>query len=369
MPRKNTDLQDEILARLVCSDGFCKALGERPTSVRQLPLASEPDSISGRVSLSRPSVFRLAVGYEDGREEICILKLKSEQIIKKGIELINCDRSPEFQQKLEAARSILGYDGSHIRESRFYGNVASSLGVYLPSFIGSFYDAESGLYAILMREYGSDCAPNVKLLLDALDAITDFHAHYYNRRECVDSLNLNHHTTDVYREQKGILLGMLDRLEAENAATFSPEHRRLLYDFALHIEEHHASLPKHETLTHNDFTPRNIFWRKSGIMIYDWELACYQCPEHDLIEFLLFVMPHLSDGEIASLIEYFKEKLFTKCGICFDGETYGRILRFNLLEYCVNRLSLYSVCNKALHVDFIGELARGAERLLTLMNI
>ena len=369
MTLQNIDLQDEILARLVCSDGFRRALGERPSRVRQLPLASEPDSISGRVSLSRPSVFRLSVGFDGGREEICILKLKSERIIKNGIELINCDRSPEFQQKLEAARSILGYDGSHIRESRFYGGVASSLGVYLPSFIGSFYDADTELYAILMREYGSDRAPNVKLLLDALDAITDFHAHYYNRRECVDSLLLNHHTTDVYREQKGILLGMLERLESENATTFSPEHRRLLYDFALHIDEHRASLPKHETLTHNDFTPRNIFWRKSEILIYDWELACYQCPEHDLVEFLLFVMSRMSDGEIVSLIEYFKEKLFSKCGVSFDGETYGRILRFNLLEYCTNRLSLYRVCNKELHVDFIDELAKNAERLLTLMKI
>lgn len=369
MQHQNIDLQDEILAHLVCSEGFCKALGKRHTSVRRLPRTSEPDSISGRVSLSQPSVFRLAITFEDGGEEICILKLKSEQIIKNGIELINCDRSPEFQQRLEAARSILGYDDSHIRESRFYGGVASSLGVYLPSFIGSFYDAKTELYAIIMREYKSDCVPDGKMLLEALDAITDFHAHYYNRRECVESLLLNHHTTAVYLEQKGILLGMLERLEAENAAVFSVEHQKLLYDFALHIDEHHASLPKHETLTHNDFTLRNIFWSEGGIIIYDWELACYQCPEHDLIEFLLFVMSRMSDGEILSLIEYFKEKLFSKCGIFFDGETYGRILRFNLLEYCVNRLSLYRVCNKELRVGFIDGLAENAERLLTLMNI
>jgi small subunit ribosomal protein S2 len=51
------------------------------------------------------------------------------------------------------------------------------------------------------------------------------------------------------------------------------------------------------TLTHNDFNPRNLCLRRGGVLpatvLYDWELAFFQNPQHDLIEFLVFV---LEDG-------------------------------------------------------------------------
>lgn len=363
------NLQDKILLNLIRSEVFNSIIGDTPLNITQLSFSEENASISGRVSFNQPSVFKLRLEFEKQPDIICILKLKSEQIIRCGMELINFDNSSNFQKILEGPHNIIGYDNSHIRESRIYDNISESLKCYMPKIFGAFYDAESDIYAILMHEYKNDVAFDEKMLLKSLDAITDFHAYYYNRPETIDNLLLNHYTTDNYSEQKNILLGMLQRLEEDTASVFSEKHQKLLFDFAMHIDEYHAKLPEHKTLTHNDFTPRNIFCQNDGLIIYDWELACYQCPEHDLIEFLLFVMSELTDEQIILIVNAFKQMLFAKCKVSFTDEVYNEILAFNLLEYCVNRLSLYRVCNKALRVDFIDGLAKNAERLLTILNI
>ena len=363
------ELQDEILLYLVKTKMFEKIVGETPSNVMLLPLKNENDSISGRVSFHQQSIFKLAIEFENKPNMICILKLKSEQIIRNGMNLINYDRSTEFQKILEGPHNIIGYDNSHIRECRFYDNVVESLKDTLPRILGSFYDPENDIYAILMEEYENKRSFDEYMIVKSLDAITDFHACYYNRYESVHQLLLNHYTTADYKAQKPILVGMMRRLEEDNRTIFSNHHRELLLDFVMHIDEYHKNLPVHQTLTHNDFTPRNIFCQENGVIIFDWELSCYQCPEHDLIEFILFIMYELTDEQILSIIDTFKNFLFKKCNICFNDEIYNQILTFNLLEYCVNRLSLYRICNKGLNIGFIDVLATNAERLLTIMNI
>ncbi len=55
------------------------------------------------------------------------------------------------------------------------------------------------------------------------------------------------------------------------------------------------------TLIHNDFNPRNIALRKQQesyrLCAYDWELASQGLPQHDLAEFLCFVLPHDSSSD------------------------------------------------------------------------
>ena len=77
------------------------------------------------------------------------------------------------------------------------------------------------------------------------------------------------------------------------------------------------SFPK--TLIHNDCNPRNICIRKATsdhglqsnedtqrVCIYDWELARIDVPQHDLAEFLAFVLPPAcSMDERMQLIEYY----------------------------------------------------------------
>ena len=81
------------------------------------------------------------------------------------------------------------------------------------------------------------------------------------------------------------------------------------------------SFPK--TLIHNDCNPQNICIRKATsdqgsnsdedlrqICIYDWEMARIDVPQHDLAEFLAFVLPPAcSMNKRMELIEYYIEML------------------------------------------------------------
>ena len=76
-----------------------------------------------------------------------------------------------------------------------------------------------------------------------------------------------------------------------------------------------------QTLIHNDCNPRNICIRKAAsstqgtteshddprrMCIYDWELARIDVPQHDLAEFLAFVVqPETSLYKRMELIEYY----------------------------------------------------------------
>ena len=73
-----------------------------------------------------------------------------------------------------------------------------------------------------------------------------------------------------------------------------------------------------QTLIHNDCNPRNICIRKAAgstteshddprrMCIYDWELARIDVPQHDLAEFLAFVVqPDTSLNKRMELIEYY----------------------------------------------------------------
>ena len=92
------------------------------------------------------------------------------------------------------------------------------------------------------------------------------------------------------------------------------------------------SFPK--TLIHNDCNPRNICIRKvtsyqdassyedlRQMCIYDWEMARIGVPQHDLAEFLAFVLPpEYSIGKRMELIAYYIEMLEKYSKQKFDQE-------------------------------------------------
>ena len=82
----------------------------------------------------------------------------------------------------------------------------------------------------------------------------------------------------------------IDRIQKRAIADL-PEHVRL-----------ETQLPA--TLIHNDFNPRNVALRRGDdtlrLCAYDWELARPGLPQHDLAEFLCFVLPANVDRAMCS---------------------------------------------------------------------
>lgn len=327
---------------------------------------SDDNSITGRVSTKSQSVHKYNVTFADGGEMPVICKYKSRNIIINGAMLLNYNNDPRFYAYALRSRKVLGFDHSHFREIVFYQNIDDSLKKYLVEIYGSCRDDSKNLYVIAMRELQNSFPLSRDVIYRIMDAITDFHAFYYNDHSSVERLQLNEYTTKDYILNKPLLRIVFHGLDESNRRLFSENNYSKLTNFLENIDEFHSRLACHSTLTHNDFSPRNIFWDEESVHIYDWELACYQNPEHDLVEFIIMIMSDLSDAEILEWMQCFKRLLYEKIDVSISDEEYHKIIQFNIMEYCVNRMSVLRAANRRLKLEFIDNMAVNANRLMNL---
>ena len=203
-----------------------------------------------------------------------------------------------------------------------------------------------------MREIKDSFEFDKSYIYKTLDVIIKFHKQYYGKKECCDIYRLNYYTNHDYKRSRKLLSYIFHKIE----------------NFLENIHIYHKNLPEHRSLTHNDFTTRNIFFLKEDLLIYDWELACYQNPEHDLIEFLIFELHKFADDEVRELIAYYKNNLLSALNINIQKADYERILEFNTLEYIVNKLSVYRLADVSLKLAFIKQMCKNAARILVIIE-
>ncbi|MDD6395686.1 MAG: phosphotransferase [Firmicutes bacterium] len=328
---------------------------------------SNDNSITGRVSTKSQSVHKYTVTFADGGKMTVICKYKSKNIIINGAMLLNYNNDPRFYAYALRSRKVLGFDNSHFREIVFYQNIDDSLKKHLVEIYGSCRDDRKNLYITAMRELKNNIPLSRNVIYRIMDAITDFHAFYYNDHSAVDRLKLNEYTTKDYRLNKPLLRIIFHGSDENNVRIFGEENYSRLTHFLENIDDFHSKLPCHNTLTHNDFSPRNIFWDEESVHIYDWELACYQNPEHDLVEFIIMTMSDLSDADILEWMQCFMRLLSEKADVTISDEEYRRIIEFNIMEYCVNRMSVLRAANRRLKLEFIDNMAANANRLMNLV--
>ncbi len=324
------------------------------------------DSITNKVAFSKPSIYTYETEFNNNTKMTFVGKWKSKKIIINGIFLIG-NKDIKITTLLTRNHKIFGYNKSYIREILFYKNINSDLKKYLVNTKGFYSNNLTDTYFIAM-DYMTNTEKIVKEdYKKILDAITNFHKEYYNQKSSVKELCLNYYEIEDYKKCKKVMLEMFDKLD--NEKFFDANKILKVNNFIKNIDNEYKQVLFHQTLTHNDLSPRNMFINNGKIYIYDWELACYQNPEHDLIEFLVFVLHELKDNEIKNLIEYFKKVLCEKLNIEIDSDTYKKIIEFNVLEYVVNRLTLLRRANNKLKLQFIEQITTNISRLMDILKI
>ena len=324
------------------------------------------NSITNKVSLGKPSIYIYEIEFDNNTRITFVGKWKSKKIIIKGISLIS-NKDIKIATLLTKNHKIFGYNKSYIREILFYKNINSALKKYLINTKGFYCNNLTDTYFIAM-DYITESEKIVKKdYKKILDTITDFHKTYYNQKSSVKELCLNYYEIDDYKKCKKVMLEMFNKLN--NKKIFNTNKILKINNFIKNIDNEYKQVLFHKTLTHNDLSPRNIFLNNGKVYIYDWELACYQNPEHDLIEFLVFVLHELNDNEIKNLIEYFKKILCEKLDIQIDNDTYKKIIDFNVLEYVVNRLTLLRMANNNLKLKFVDQMTINISRLIEILKI
>jgi thioester reductase-like protein len=121
------------------------------------------------------------------------------------------------------------------------------------------------------------------------------------------------------------------------------------------------TLPR--TLIHNDFNPRNTALRRSAsglrLCAYDWELATLGVPQHDLAEFLCFVLSEqASRDEVGHYVETHRAALARATGQPIDRAGWALGFRRSLADLLVNRLAMYALVHRFRPEPFLARVMR-----------
>lgn len=341
-------------------------MGREINELVKLPL-EEDNSLTGKTSLGAPPISKLRIFFKDA--EVCdvIVKSKSSKVILNGIKLLNFEKSGNLFYHLLRYHRILSFDHSFLREISFYNHIEKDLRSSLPHVYGTYQNRLKDRYLIVMREFCKVEVSGKELAYRVLDSILPFHLAYYGKKESVARLKLNCYSLKDYERSRFLLRTLFEGFGDENRLYFQ-ENLSYLMIFIENIHIRKGALGEHFTLTHNDLSPRNLYFDGNGVILYDWELAAYQNPEHDLIEYLCFVLHDFSDSEVFELMTYYKENLFEALNLTMSDGQYQKILEFNAAEFIVNKLSVYRRAGKTFPLDFIDDLCRNAARLLWLIR-
>ena len=336
------------------------------SKIVQLPLEGG-DSLTGQTSLGVTPILKLRLYFGDDEVSDVIVKCKSSKVILNGIKLLNYEKSWKLYYALVRYHRILSFGGSFLREIAFYNKIRKDLRQLLPFVYGTYQNKLKNQYMIVMKEFSKVDIPSKDLVYRVLDSILPFHISFYGKKELVTSLRLNCYSIKDYQKGRPLLRELFEKFGSENVIYFK-EYLPYLMDFIDIIHEKREELREHFTITHNDFSPRNMFFDGKTIILYDWELASYGNPEHDLIEYLSFVLHEFSDSEVHDIMEYHREKLFSALDINMSNEEYQKILEFNISEFIVNKLSVYRRAGKFFSLDFVENLCVNSARLFGLIR-
>jgi thioester reductase-like protein len=122
------------------------------------------------------------------------------------------------------------------------------------------------------------------------------------------------------------------------------------------------------TLIHNDFNPRNLALRKSAdtlrLCAYDWELAKPGLAQHDLAEFLCFVLPEtIGRNEVSMLVEMHRDTLEHASGRSLNREDWILGFALSLSDLLVNRFAMYAMAHRFRKQPFLPRILRVWRRL------
>ena len=131
--------------------------------------------------------------------------------------------------------------------------------------------------------------------------------------------------------------------------------------------------PFPRTLVHYDFTPRNVCLRKQEATqerhndhlittsrtifrqscIYDWEMATIHVPQHDVVEFLAFVLPEKCDVTTrTNLVRFYQEQLEKFSGRTFDTNQFMNAFKATCCIYALHQLSMKTVTHSVTRLPY-----------------
>jgi len=289
-----------------------------------------------------------------------------------------CD--PELGRLFRQFQSHLGFRGCHDLEIALYRLDEARLRRHTPACFGFVADNRRGSWALALEFIKHpEMADRERRLVDwdraeiaaAIAGLGEIHSIWFGREA---ELERQPWLINVIDGRRQAAMGPLWHALAGFAAPRFSEwlgrstlHEqvalvRTVGDRARRIE----LLPR--TLIHNDFNPRNVVLRESAgrsrLCVFDWELATLGIPQHDLAEFLCFVLPQeAGDGDIADWLELHRTNLAASSGVQALKDDWLAGFQLALHQLLIGRLSMYAMLDRFKPLHFLPRVTRNWDRL------
>jgi hydroxymethylglutaryl-CoA reductase (NADPH) len=328
-------------------------------------------------------IHRYSLRLRNDQKEIqdlnVVLKIKNgdADIIEFAVALVRLLGEENLANGLTEAASILGFRNNQSKEAKIYLARHPGLASFHPKTYGVLCDETKQLFAILMEDlsdlrYYSSVAKHIAWNETdkrfTLSQLADLQSKFWDVQD-MDQLDIRRTPTDDLVRAKGALLELTEFNHGRRPDIIGSELFSKLTDFFKCFESNVASMTRyHQTLSHNDFNPRNLCMRNGEIVIYDWELAKIQNPQYDCVEFILYTMTDNLGHSTVELLEHYRNELQVCTGQVIERYEFLFITALNIQLFIVIRLNLYILATGLIEADFLPELGRNAARLLVWID-
>jgi len=257
----------------------------------------------------------------------------------------------------------LGLVGSHLRELNIYQLPDPRVRRHTPRLLGAQCDAVRGIWTLILEDLSGCALLNTvddpaawhsDAIETALRGIAEVHSVWYGRDAALRRQPWIGPVPSATRraEMAGLWAAMAENAADAFSRALGPEaptlQRRLVKDVGPRWRKL-ARMPR--TLIHNDFTPRNVALRQGEcgqrLCAYDWELATLGVPQHDLAEFLCFVLPRtVHRMEATHYVELHRAFLADAAHAAIDPQTWELGFRLSLHDLLVDRFALCAMIDR-----------------------
>ncbi|MCQ2417811.1 MAG: aminoglycoside phosphotransferase family protein [Oscillospiraceae bacterium] len=321
--------------------------------------------MSSRIASANAGVMRYQVQFVDGSSAVFVGKRKTSAIIAKGIGMAG-GGNLRLILELLLHHKVIGYQRSAIREAVLYQETELLPKDMIPVVYDAVTDWSGGRCFFMMEELPLSQPPCQHVYAIA-DRLASFHASYLGTEKPHPILNV--YTPLEYHRASAMFSMMFQQLEAENRILFTKTQLHTIEAFCKNLGREAAAVASRKTFTHNDCCVRNICISGERIVFYDWELACWQNPEHDIIELLISMLHQLPQSEVLAVLQYYRRRMEQFSGVSMTNREYKRYLRFNTLEFCINKLSILRLAGKKLHLSLPSQLAENTSGMMQILEI
>jgi hydroxymethylglutaryl-CoA reductase (NADPH) len=321
-------------------------------------------NITRKISNKLIGFIPLHIQLSNGSDERILIKSKAlDSEVIKGLHLISASIDTELADLIKLHQKQLEYNQCHLKETVIYEYLQQAGFVAMPKYLGKYTHTQREIH-LLIQEWiktehialsNSENHPenwtddwiqvslsSIQTAHKVLESLPQSRPDLFNEFKPWHSLNLYGKLMNILIEECADI-DHIDALQDINASLLT-------------LESDHAAVRWPKSLIHNDFNPRNVLMRNSGMpCIYDWELAMIDFPQRDIIEFLSFVLP--KDFSAQSLMLYLKEhyqEIVQRKGPGheLDFEEYLKATEMAIKTYICCRVSFYEVSGIVAKYDF-----------------